>query len=245
MHSLSASELLSLWERGLPLGAQERALALLCATGGTEAGPEALARLSIGARDRRLLRLRECTFGPQLMSVAMCPRCSERLEFSFDVEEITAGPETLEQGRFSLSVNGYEVEFRLPNSLDLLALTSGTDIHLAERFLLARCLLSARRDDAEKTIDELPAEVIEALANEMGRSDPQADVQLALSCPQCRHEWKLAFDIASFFWNELNAWAQRVLREVHALASAYGWREEEILSMSAWRRQIYLGMIGV
>jgi uncharacterized protein YbaR (Trm112 family) len=243
MHSLSASELLRLWERGLPQQGVERALALLGATS-PEASPEALAQLSIGARDARLLRLRERTFGPQLMSIAACPRCSERLEFNFNVEEIIASPESVEQARFSLSVEGYEVQFRLPDSLDLLAIASGADLKHAERFLLARCLVSARLDNVENTLEELPAEVIAAVVEEMGRVDPQGQVHLALSCPQCGHLWQLAFDIVSFFWSELNAWAQRVLREVHALASAYGWREEEILALSAWRRQVYLGMIG-
>lgn len=243
MHSLSASELLRLWERGLPQHGVERALTLLGATN-PEESPEALARLSIGARDARLLRLRERTFGPQLMSIAVCPQCSERLEFNLSVEEIMARSENGEQARFSLSVGNYEVEFRLPDSLDLLSIASGADINRAERLLLARCLLSTRQDGAEKTFDELPAEVIEAVVDEMGRVNPQSDVQLALNCPQCGHLWQLAFDIVSFFWSELNAWAQRVLREVHALASAYGWREEEILALSAWRRQVYLGMIG-
>jgi uncharacterized protein YbaR (Trm112 family) len=243
MHSLSASELLRLWERGLPQQGVERALALLVATS-PEASPEALAQLSIGARDARLLRLRERTFGPQLMSIAACPQCSERLEFNFRVEEIIAKPEGAEQARFSFSVKGYEVQFRLPDSLDLLAIPSGADLPLAERFLLARCLISARLGGAEKSLDELPAEVVEEVVEEMGRVDPQGQVQLALSCPQCGHLWQLVFDIVSFFWSELNAWAGRVLREVHALASAYGWREEEILSLSAWRRQVYLGMIG-
>jgi hypothetical protein len=242
MHSLSASELLRLWERGLPQRPIERALTLLGASS-PEAGLEALSQLSIGARDARLLRLRERTFGPQLKSIAACPQCSERLEFDFTVEEIMAVPENLERALLSLSVGGYEVEFRLPDSLDLLAIASGTEVTQAERFLLARCLVSARLDDVEKTLDELPAEVVEAIVGEMGRVDPQADVQLALSCPQCGHLWQLVFDIVSYFWSELNAWAGRVLREVHALASAYGWREEEILALSAWRRQVYLGMI--
>jgi hypothetical protein len=243
MYALSASELLSLWERGLPQHGVERALMLLCATS-PETSPEALAQLSIGARDARLLRLHERTFGPRLMSIAACPQCSERLEFNFSVEEIAVGPENGEQSRFSLSVGGYEVQFRLPDSLDLLAIASGADIAHAERFLLARCLLSARLEGGEKTIDELPPEVIEAVLDEMGRVDSQSDVQLDLRCPQCSHLWQLPFDIVSFFWSELNAWAQRILREVHALASAYGWREEEILALSAWRRQVYLGMIG-
>jgi hypothetical protein len=34
-----------------------------------------------------------------------------------------------------------------------------------------------------------------------------------------------------------------VLREVHILASAYGWREDDILAMSPARRRIYLEML--
>lgn len=243
MHSLSASELLSLWERGLPQQPAERALTLLCATS-QEATPDALAQLSIGQRDARLLRLRERTFGGQLKSVVTCPQCSERLEFDFSVEQITARSENEEMTTSSVSSDGYEVWFRLPNSLDLLALPRGVDLFRAKRFLLARCLFSIRLNGTERTLDDLPAEVIEAVIGEMGRLDPQGDIQLALSCPRCEHAWQLAFDIVSFFWSELCAWAQRILREVHTLASAYGWHEEEILALSAWRREIYLGIIG-
>jgi uncharacterized protein YbaR (Trm112 family) len=245
MYSLSASELLRLWERGLANQPVERALALLCATS-PDVSPEALARMSIGTRDALLLRLRERTFGPRLSSIVSCPRCRERLEFDFTTEEIAVDAEIDQQVKlFSLSVQGYEVEFRLPSSLDLSVASASAGIDEAQRSLLSRCLLSAQLDAQEKTLDELPAEVIQAVLDEMGRRDPQADVQLALSCPQCGHAWQLTFDIVSFFWSEIEAWAQRILREVHALASAYGWREEEILALSAWRRQVYLGMIGV
>jgi hypothetical protein len=74
----------------------------------------------------------------------------------------------------------------------------------------------------------------------MAEVDPQADVQLAMACPACSHEWQLTFDILSFFWNEINAWASRILDEVHTLASAYGWREADILALSPHRRQLYL-----
>jgi hypothetical protein len=47
----------------------------------------------------------------------------------------------------------------------------------------------------------------------------------------------------SFFWNEINTWAYRMLRDVHALATAYGWREADIVAMSPWRRQVYLDMV--
>jgi len=51
------------------------------------------------------------------------------------------------------------------------------------------------------------------------------------------------FDIVSFFWSEICVQAKRLLREVHILARAYGWREADILSMSAARRQLYLEMV--
>jgi len=51
------------------------------------------------------------------------------------------------------------------------------------------------------------------------------------------------FDIGSFLWAELDAWAARILGEVHELASVYGWSEHDILEMSAVRRQAYLHLI--
>ena len=75
MRPLSVTELLAAWERGLDVPPTERALTLLAACS-TEA-PDALARLSIGRRDARLLALRELTFGAQLTSLAACPACGE------------------------------------------------------------------------------------------------------------------------------------------------------------------------
>ena len=78
----------------------------------------------------------------------------------------------------------------------------------------------------------------------MAAADPQADVELALSCPACGHAWPAAFDIASFLWTEVDAWARVLLHEIHALASAYGWREADILALSPRRRRAYLELIG-
>jgi hypothetical protein len=51
-------------------------------------------------------------------------------------------------------------------------------------------------------------------------------------------------DPLSFLWHELEQWARQTLAAVHRLAGAYGWREQDILALSAKRRQIYLEMIG-
>ena len=73
--------------------------------------------------------------------------------------------------------------------------------------------------------------------------DPQAEIKMNLTCPQCSHKWDVLFDISSFLWAEINQWAEQMLRTVHKLASAYGWSESDILNLSPVRRQLYLGLV--
>jgi hypothetical protein len=243
MRVLSALELLNVWENGLTRRPDERALILLTAAC-PEVVPEALAQLSIGQRDAHLLTLREWTFGPHLACLAICPKCGERLELTFNTAEIRATTEAEPGGAILLSVADYEVRFRLPNSADLAVIASHDDIVAARDVVLQRCLLQVTHNGEAASANQLPTEVVEAVAARMAAADPQADIQLALSCPSCRHQWEMTFDIVSFFWSEIHAWAYRILREVHTLASAYGWREADILAVSPWRRQLYLEMVG-
>ena len=116
--------------------------------------------------------------------------------------------------------------------------------HLTDHNLLVRrCVSQALRDGTEVTVETLPEMVITALSTRIAESDPQAEVQLDLTCPSCAHRWQLTFDIVSFFWMEISAQAKRLLREVHILARAYSWREADILSLSPARRQFYLEMV--
>jgi len=242
MRPLPAAELLDVWEQGQARSPADRAL-LLLASACPDTQAEDLAELPIGQRDAGLLRLREWTFGPLVVSLATCPQCDERLELTFQVGDVlTPSPAPGEQPS-SLNVGPYDVQFRLPNSRDLAAAAASGDVENGRRLLVERCVLAARRGDDEPA-DDLPAEVVAVLAEQMAQADPQGDVRLSLACPACGHEWQAAFDIVSFFWSEIHAWAQRILHEVHALASAYGWREGDILAMSPWRRQAYLELVG-
>lgn len=252
MHALSASQLLGVWERALERPHAERALALL-APACPELSPEELARLSVGRRDSLLLTLREWTFGPRLVCRARCERCGEPLELGFEVSDIRAVQkgEAEGAGALTLNVEDYEVTFRLPDSRDLSAVAAeveseGEGLDDARQSLLARCVLRVVERGEERAGGALvlPEQVREAVAARMAEADPQSDIQLALTCPACEHRWSVAFDIVSYFWSEITAWAGRTLREVHALASAYGWREEDILAMSPRRRHFYLEMVG-
>ena len=244
MRALTAPLLLDAWEQGLGRPPVERTLVLLAAATGESA--DALARLSVGRRDALLLDMRELTFGPRLVSVSACPACGERMEATFDVADLRVAPVDEEQQReaFELSVNGYQIHFRLPDSLDQVALTACADVEAARDLLLRRCLLNVSHKGEEEGAWKLPAEVLELVARRMEEADPQADLQLELSCDVCAHAWQEAFDISSFFCAELDAWANRLLLETHTLARAYGWCESDILMMSAARRQFYLNLVG-
>jgi hypothetical protein len=218
----------------------ERALLLLGAAC-PEQTPEALAQLSIGRRDSLLLHLREQTFGSQFVSRLVCQKCGEQLELAFRVSDIEVGEETSDAETLILNSDGYEVMFRLPNSEDVRAATIAVDDR--EQLLLQRCLLRVSKHGVEQSAADLPMSLVETVVDRMAKADPQS-VPLSLVCAACSHKWFMGFDIVSYFWSELNAWADRMLREVHLLASSYGWRENDILAMNPWRRQSYLEMIG-
>jgi hypothetical protein len=101
----------------------------------------------------------------------------------------------------------------------------------------------AWHDDAPVVAQDLPEAVITALAARLVEVDPVADLSFGLSCPACSHDWSASFDITAYFWRELSAMARAMLEDVHLLATAYGWREADVLSISAARRAFYLSRI--
>lgn len=243
MKTLNGLEILEVWERGVGLPPAAAIIQLLVAAY-PEIGIERIPRLTVGERDALLLNLQQWLFGPLLEGVANCPKCQESLQFSVAVNDlrVTNAPiaiETLAQaGLHTVEWDDYQVEFRLPTAADAMNPTS------LEK-LLELCIQKATKAGDVTPINELPAPVVEAISRQMALADPQADIQLALTCPACQHHWSAALDVPSFLWDQINRWAQRTFVEVHQLASAYGWSEKEILSLSPTRRQIYLSLLGV
>lgn len=231
------------WESGYHQHPVDRALTIL-----DLALPEMtwdqLASLSIVRRDQLLLTLWEITFGSTLHGVATCPQCSEHLEFTFASEHLRA--ECAEEYSYLLEIkeSAVSVRFRLPNSYDLAAALRFNEMTTARAVLAQRCTLEATCGKDPLAPEELSEELFAALSQRMEESAPYADVLMELVCPSCAQSWKTGFDILVFLWSAVSVNARRLAWEVHQLASAYGWREADILSMSAFRRQFYLGMMG-
>ena len=257
--TLSATTLLDTWEGGLSQTAIHRALLLLalCPTVRTTTP---LANMCLGERDAHLLLLRQHLFGSRLDGSTTCPECGELLEAALRIEDILLDIQPgygqsfwANTGIHDVTGTSYEVRYRLPTSTDMLNVARAVvrtgersvNKNLARSELLRHCVLEAYLlDISGSRVAVLAADLTESAATtvmaHMSQTDPQGDVQLSLSCPVCRHAWLALFDIVSFLWAEVDAWAQHLLSEVHALAAGYGWSEADILTMSAWRRQWYL-----
>jgi hypothetical protein len=243
MRALSGDDFLRLWEVGAAQHPLDRALTILAAAEPDRTRRE-LARLPSGRRDERLLDLYERTFGSRVAGQGRCPKCEGRVEFSLEARNLLAlSAGDAGEAPLVAANEGFTVMYRLPDSFDLAAIAQLADVGEARQRLLERCILQATRDGVEVALEQAPDGVMAHVAEQMAARDPLAEIELALACPACGHQWQLIFDIASFLWLKIEMQARRLLREVHTLARAYGWREADILALSPGRRQAYLDMV--
>lgn len=239
MHRPTASELLVLWERACGEDSLDRALTLISAC--YPESRDQLAKLSIGQRDARMMRVYEALFGPAIEAFAECPQCGERLEYGLSTREL-ASPEPVDASiSLSAEVDGTRYTLRLPDSSDLRQVSQCADEVSARKTLLQRCIVAA---ETTGELDRLPECAVNQIAARLAEADPNAEILIDLACCACHFNWQVVLDIERFLWVKIGAMARRLLREVHGLARAYGWREHDILALSAVRRQTYLEMAG-
>jgi hypothetical protein len=235
---LSAAALLALCEGAAHATPAERASALAEAAA-PELNEEEVAALTIGTRDALVLDLRETTLGSTYEGWVECPSCAQRLEFAF-AAPVRSAPVGDQLATFETGATG--TFCRLPTTADARAISRLTDEKRARREIARRCIadggLEPDRDPGER-VDE----VATALASEVAERDPLSDSEIAIGCDACGEHFAVPFDPATFFWSELIALRNRILHEVHTLASAYGWAERDILAMSPVRRLAYLELV--
>jgi hypothetical protein len=215
--------LLTAWDVAQTSHGRARALALAEAV--TELSWDELYDLPIGAVDALLLDLRQTCFGPTLECLTSCPRCAETLDVVIDMAEL----------RSPVADPVRQVD--LADGVVVLRALTTRDLEAASDrvALLRRCIVSG---DPERP------DVLAAVEGCLDELDPQAAPTVELGCPACGHCWPAPFDIAEFVWTEVDQYARRLLHDIHGLASAYGWRESDVLAVSPQRRSFYLQATG-
>lgn len=244
MDTLADSDLLHLWETMRRQTLPRRAAALL-AVAAPDLASGRLAGLSLGERERRLLDLHAHCFGARLACVADCPQCGEAFEFELDARALAAGLPVPAEAAPTRTVEAGDlrVAMRLPTVADSIALADEHDVRHAYSRLLDRCLACTTRTGEAMAAQALPPALLEEAAAWMEAADPAAELMISMACPACDAVFGEPLDLAAFCWAEVEARAPRLLAEVDALASRYGWSEAEILSMSRVRRDAYLALV--
>jgi hypothetical protein len=243
MRALSHADCLSLWERGQTLHPLDQGL-LAVHVAFPESQRESVADWPLGRRNRALAQLRCACFGRWLRGWTACKQCGDKLEFEVDGNALmTSGTASADT---SIDVHGKI--FRVPTSRDLAHIAGEHDPALAAIHLLEQCLVStpaSEQDSGENGFDgrKWTAEELDAIGERMAQADPLSEVLLHFDCPACNYSFDLDLDLPTFLWSEMEGRAKRLLRDVHTLASAYGWSESEILSLSPARRDFYLEMV--
>lgn len=253
-----APRLLRLWEQACEAGPQELEDLLLAfdADGASHANARALPQ-GLGERNLRLLALRERLLGPQLALLADCPHCASPVEFSLDCRALLRSLNDAKAPREAseeqvLELDGYHLRFRRPVAEDLQvcasalsqaqppALGPALDSAQFARLLLQRCILDCEPPSEAARLAPLPEPLCQALAERLEQLDPAAHIRLQLHCPDCAQDWSAPLAPAPLLWQELRGQAEQLLSEIGQLARAFGWSEEQVLSLSPRRRQAYL-----
>jgi hypothetical protein len=235
---LDGPELLRAWEAAAGVAPVRRAAAVLDAV--LEDLPVAAELLPVGSCDTLLLALRVGTFGAQLSGVTSCPACGTEADLDVDVDAILASlpaVDSVDTEPDPLAHGDFVVRYRLPTTSDLVACADHPDAALR---ILTRCITSATLAGTDADPDELPGEVLTAVADAIAAGDRAADLRLRVECPACGAEHAARLDVAEFFVTEITAAARTLLAEVDEIASRYGWSEAEILALSPTRRRMYL-----
>jgi hypothetical protein len=231
----------ALFEQCEALLPAERVSVLLgrCAEVGGDSGPGAARALSAGDRVALLLALRRLMAGDSMPCVLDCPwpDCAERLELDLTASELIAEGDAGGPTHF-MELGGERLSFRLP---------TGADEELAARTAVEAGAEAAARTLVDACLAEPPASTSAGLEDALGaaiaRVDPHVEITLALSCPVCERESDVELDVASYLWRELELRLARLEREVHLLASHYGWSEAEILALGERRRARYIELV--
>ena len=135
----------------------------------------------------------------------------------------------------------YQLTLRSPDGPVLDAASATRDHELARRVLGPGCVVEAFADDGRPVdVGDLPDDVLALAGAAIVEEDPQAEVLLDLTCAGCGHAWMCAFDAVTFMGAELENLAAHLVEDVHTLANAYGWSEDQVLTLPSRRRRRYV-----
>ena len=211
-------------------------------------GVDLVRRLSVGDREALLLHIRRLTLGERVSCLLSCPNCGKKMDLDLQIGELLLPPyphrRQIHSADIADSEHSYHVKFRVPNGEDQEAVagSAAQSIDAAADLVLRRCVEQVDSMD-EENLSDLPPIVARELPTKMAALDPQAELLLDLTCPECAAGFVVPFDAGDYICRELAMQEREFYREVHALSLHYHWSEDAVLGLSRRKRHIYLELL--
>lgn len=236
MESHDPLTLLDHWSVEPGPAAHARLAALLVARGADE---PALAKESLGERNRRLIALHDDWVAGEIEARVTCAACTTANSFSVPKAAMRALPPPPPDAVASVAHGGRSLRFRLPTMADIAAVAGLGDTPAMRAAMLDRCVL----DRDAVPAPQLDAATIDAIEAEFDRLDPLASIVVESTCSDCGAAIAARVDLAAFVAADIDRIHAALFRDIDAIASAYGWTEATIVALPADRRARYVAMI--
>lgn len=243
LEPLRERRLLEAWDQALAAGDAGLSSALLSAAcPGTS--PEQWDTVGLPEVILQLVRLRQLSFGSTLAGYLPCSACGARIEFDLETAHIIQRLEPMaEESTADWAAGNDRFSMRTVNRLDLAAVSAQAGWADARRALLERCTqVNGGPAGEERASAALHASIATALET-FNRLHQAAEITCRVQCGDCGRSEETDLDIARFLRAEVRHGAAKLLREIHELASVYGWTQEAILDLPKHRREQYLEFI--
>ncbi len=202
--------------------------------------------LSVASRLKRLLHVLRDTEGISALPLRVhCPatNCRQTLELELALAELDSLHDEAADGELLRFPRG-EAEplaFRRPTGDDLRRWRSANLTTSTAPETLFRTLLVSPSAEPEP----LEPRSVDACLEAFAEFDALVAFEVSTTCPHCAHTSPHPVDLESLALNHLRSAQERLYREIHFLAQAYGWSETEILAVPRRRRLRYLAHLGV
>jgi len=195
----------------------------------------------VGARIASLLRIAAATDGVNAFTVQLhcaMTECGSAFEIVLPLDEVIGdgGATVAEQITVTLA-GGRRVTVRPPTGNDQREWRSRRYISQHEA-----ALAIARRLVIEPHTS-LDSAAIDTIAAALAAADPLVSFTVSCTCPACGQPNETTVDLEMLALRRIAARRQALLQDVHALACAYGWTEQETLAIPPERRAEYRQLI--
>ncbi len=210
---------------------------LLVASAGMDITPGKASEISIADRDSLLAAIYIRYYGSYIRSTITCVDCEQPFDIDFSLEKLVKHIHSNANGnKIKKGTDGHfqlpdGQRFRLPTGEDEFAV-SGMPPEEAAITLTKRCVF-----------DSNPAEDNEPLQKAMKEVAPVLDLDMDAGCPECGRQQTVHFDIQYYLLHTMIEGKKQIALEVHRLATAYGWRLNEILDLPRSLRKTYVSLV--